>query len=795
MNPIYKFNLSINGVATQQAFPTYNDGLAINFDLQNGEKFFRANLSGEIIFSGPDFDRINTAAFDSRFSLVILISYNAGASWANYWTGTFYKTDCKFDEDTKTVVVTPTVQDRYNDILAGLDKEFNLIDLAPEIVEITADKRPMIQVYVPGDSVIACFLSGMWWEQDCEAVSSEQDLINHYYFALLKTQLVYTASGAVTTEIVPGTDGNYTFAIRSEQSPLGNYWRAELVRLADGATWDYETAVDAPEPTLPLTLSADATTWATGTVLMDSRTINIYGRYILDVDEILGLATYPIPDDDLVPDNRNYRRVIGYAVSNTIFFSSQLTSIPTNWGMYQPGLYYAPPINSNVEMFPVARSSWSIVSVWFAFASLDWFAESSGRKSFAIKDAFPLSSVISVLLKKIAPRITHAGTIVYSQFLYGINPITNINQQLFITPKSNIISSGYDQPAQKAPITLRDVLNMLRDCFRCYWYIDSSNRLRIEHIRYFSNGGSYAGTPVVGVDLTMQRVPGNGKAWAFAKNQYKFDKPAMAARYQFGWMDDVTQLFEGYPIDIVSGFVNPENVEQITIGRFTSDIDFVLLNPESVSKDGFILLSASKETLQIQWQLNKYYNSIAYLDATPYNYGAGQLNVVQYRGQSIHLTLSAIVGAYCFFVDENNNIIQRIEGNIDANFVIPQNAQYLLLSNYFDDVPNPVVYIDAYRTQYYQYGNYWLQNGYAAFVYLQQYYAWDMPAAYYAINGVTYMASGVKKLKKQDVRFPALIDPSINELIKTELGNGTIEKLSINLSSRNATATLSYDTE
>ena len=56
-------------------------------------------------------------------------------------------------------------------------------------------------------------------------------------------------------------------------------------------------------------------------------------------------------------------------------------------------------------------------------------------------------------------------------------------------------------------------------------------------------------------------------------------------------------------------------------------------------------------------------------------------------------------------------------------------------------------------------------------------------------------AYGIKKLKTQTIRFPVLTDPDLTELVKTNLGNGTIEKLSINLSSRSAKATLKYDTE
>ena len=151
------------------------------------------------------------------------------------------------------------------------------------------------------------------------------------------------------------------------------------------------------------------------------------------------------------------------------------------------------------------------MSIWFVFSVVDWLVESSARRTFTIRDTYPLASVISVLLAKIAPGITHEGTTDYSKFLYDeTNPITNVDQRLFITPKSNLVTAGYDQPAQKAPITLKRITDMLRDCFRCYWFIDEQNRFRIEHIQYFRNGGSYSGSPVVGIDLTTQKVPRNG---------------------------------------------------------------------------------------------------------------------------------------------------------------------------------------------------------------------------------------------------------------------------------------------
>ena len=203
-----------------------------------------------------------------------------------------------------------------------------------------------------------------------------------------------------------------------------------------------------------------------------------------------------------------------------------------------------------------------------------------------------------------------------------------LNFDLFIVPKSNIITAGYDQPAQKAPVTLKRILDMLRDCFRCYWFVDDQNRFRIEHISFFRNGGTYEqGDPNIGRDLTVEQVTRNGKKWAFGTSQFQFDKPEMAARYQFGWMDDVTQLFDGNPIDIVSKYVNPDNIEQIDVSQFTSDVDYILLNPGEISKDGFVLLSAKggEKLSGLSYQQGAF--SVGYPVGTTYENGLVNSNV------------------------------------------------------------------------------------------------------------------------------------------------------------------------
>lgn len=821
MNPIYKFHLSA-GNTTQLAYPIYGDDLNKDFETESGQEFFRAKISGELTFVGGDYSLIVSSPFDTQFRIEIFISHDYGQSWESYWRGAFWKTDCDFDDDSKTVIVKPSVLDDYNDVLAGIDKEYNLIDLTPEIVQVKADKRPMIQVYVPGQSVIGCFLSGMWWEQEATPENDETKLVDVFRFALNKSLAIADVSGTMNPQLpelftksftgakfnlaTSGTqdftNGEYTLRYYFNVGGGGATQRWQII-FGTTIMWQFQwSGGTVPTTTLPatFTLSPVSGSGASGTVSIYVHNLPVYSRFVCDTEQINGINTYIIPDDDIVENNRNYHRVIGYYFPDTIYFSNALTETPNQWGLYQPGQYYQQPyLYWSPELFPIARNAWGRVSIWFTFSALDLTVEESGRQPFTIRHAYPLASVISVLLAKIAPGITHEATPEYSEFLYGTN-IIGISQTLLIVPKSNIISAGYDQPAQKAPITLKNVTDMLRDCFRCYWFIDGSGRFRIEHIQYFRNGGSYDNTPGIGVNLVTKKVARNNKPWSFAKNKYKYDKPAMASRYQFGWMDDVTQLFEGFPIDIISKYVNPENIEQINVSRFTSDIDYCLLNPGEISKDGYVLLASTR----VSWRetLNQ---------TATYSWNGGLIRTLSlqgYRGKTMRITVNT--SSSYLSVSQVGTDFSALIGEIDNEpstnktfeFVVDQNAEYIGLY-----IPQPggvaissLQYMDGeYQLPYLNYvvdGNdHYLQNAFVAFCVLQQYYAYDMPARNYSINGRQMTAIGIKRLKKQEINFPSGTDPNLQQLVHTELGNGMIEKLSVNLSSRNVNATLKYDTE
>lgn len=722
MNPIYKFELATeyNGVTNNYAvYPLRKADLAKDYELQQNEKFYRAKLSGKLLFTRNDYTIIANARFETKFTLVVSISWDNGQTWTEYWRGQFWKTDCTFDIDAQTAEVTPVPVDGYTDVLAGMEKEYNLIDLKPEIEHLTITKRPLIQMYVPGESVVSCFLSGMYWEQDCDPVTNENDLVNTYYFALNTKRRVIDISGAMNPQLPTSFDGaepeqsstaftytrngfTFSYIYGSGSGAATTIWSISRNNVVLWSKQEYNR----PPKNAPyeITLAPVSGTDATGDVTIYVHDLHVYGRYLLDTEKLLNLNTYPLPANDIVENNRNYRRAIGYAVNDVVYFSSNTSATPTEWGLKQPGQYYVPPYSfSGTTMYPIGRSHWGDLSIWFAFSVTDWSSEEAGRKEYTLKDAYPLHSVISVLLGKIAPGITHEPTTEYSKFLYSAsNPISGNVFGLYITQKSNILAGDYTQPAQKAPITLKIITDMLRDCFRAYWYVEDG-KFKIEHIQWFKNGGRYTGTPIISRDLTVEKVTRNGKPWAFGTSQYEYNKPTMPERYQFGWMDGVTRAFEGYPIEILSQYVTPGNIEEINVSNFTSDIDYMLLNPGACSKDGFALMAA-----------------------------------------------------------------QNIGGKLKLPFI-------------------------THNIGGVEYRN---QNGFLAFVDLQPaYYIYDLPAYNIRINEQNNVAYGITREKKQTLRMPVVDDPNPTQLIKTFLGTGQVEKISVNLSSRNANVTLMYDTQ
>lgn len=830
MNPIYRFYISKDGATAVEVHPNYGDDLSIEWAKESEQMFHRRSLSDGLTFTGVDYDLImpTPSAYGSEFDIEIQISYDNGANWATYWTGVFYHTDCEIDLDNKILTVTPNVKDDYIEILAGMEKEYNLIDLEPPIHKINLVKRPIIQVYKSGETRISCYVGGMYWEQECQSIFPITTLNQDYHFSYLGGiyDLSFTSvvPGGTTTRAYGywvGIKGTLNQAIGAEFYDSNYHYisyvneQFDIKRRSDDALlWSGYLDSEGHEAIL-LSQTSEADVKAT---LVSNSSDNIFMRYITDATTIDGTSTYALSDSDIVSDNRNYSHVIGFYAPELISYTDTYSTNPTKWGKHNGGGYYKTPLlEEGVTYLPIAKSLWGNIAWWFEYSSLIDHMENKGETLEELRDAYKLSDVINLLLSKFC-NLTF-GSQTSSEFLNGsADPITEAVRTFFITPKTNVKKIDYDNPATNATITLKQLLDMLRDCFKCYWFVDNGE-LRIEHIKYFMQGGDYSGTQGVGINLTTSECVQNGKHLDFGQNKITFDKAEMTARYEFSWMDEATLPFKGEPINMVGPYINKDKIDKIEVSQFSADIDYILMNPADISDDGFVLMGA--KLIGGEWTLpmmaiegvSRYYLQ------NPYCAFIYTQTYYRYDMPTRHYTIGDYPKAY----DIDPYTQSTIGGSI-MNGIWQQSAtndDFLIDVTTFRGDSMTLMAGTAGR-MYYTFVKAAPVWGEAP-VYATGYYTWHMTtnettiavpndAVYLVVlalsGGTDYRprmivvdslvsgeAESTKRNKSQTVQFPCYTDLDTKELIVTSVGNGVIESLNLNLSSRYAEAVIKFSSE
>lgn len=435
-----------------------------------------------------------------------------------------------------------------------------------------------------------------------------------------------------------------------------------------------------------------------GTINLEDMLITyaIWARVLADVDSITNASgqtttLYDLPSDDFVTERVNYRKCVGL-IGLHVIQSGDTVAYPTKYGRTDYGNYFTSNVNypssikSDYLPIPVCKSTWGNTSIW-AIIPNNWRSfESMFMTTYTLKDAYALSDAIKALLHKIDPLIKFDGTKEYSQFLYDENfnagiatfDTLRVGYKPYITPKSNVLKGNYDQAAQKAEVTFEQIMNMLRDCFRCYWFIDDNNRLRIEHISYFMSGMSYSSKNAQ-IDLTTKYDKFNRKPVLYVQEETSYTKDDLNSRYEFGWMDDSSDIFEDIEIDMQSVYTQSDKTEEINSEVFSTDVDLMLYAPDKFSNDGFVLMMAKDGKVPIisvsdlrDDEYNKTYTAL------PQNYLCSWLYLARYYmadmpAKTINYTRAPSADAYRVsglkqFV--NQDVKFQTQDTIDLNMPI-----------------------------------------------------------------------------------------------------------------------------
>lgn len=727
--PKYKFYISKNNGDKVEVRPHYKE-LNKKYAKESGQEFFRISLDGKINLFGSDYEIINQSSIEDQLIFIVDKYNNTSKKWVEYYRGEFSKTDCKFDHDKKKCELKTTAVDGYTEVMNKYENTYDLIKLAPEISKINLHKRSLMQVYISGANSISNFFGGIYWEDDVnEAIDDYDTLVNKYYFSYIKAGNEFYVRGAGISDVngvYAGTNGywscwnGYTCYMGTDTPMTKAY--IYIKRNSDGAVlyqsvkqWMFTNAGDCYIGRNNIEM-VNVSNPSDKFTIESPFLYRIYQRLLCDVDTISDSEgvknTYNLPSDDFVTDNRNYKKCIG--LNGGLFFcTSRTVTEPTKYGLNDYGEYFTNefiPASAGIgRPLPISKNSWANASLWYVYDSYYDYFEERLRKQYTLKDSYSIGAAIKAILKKIDPNITHEPTSEYSQFLYGSsNPLGMERFYVYITQKTNILKGDYNRPAQKAEASLEELMKMLRDCFRCYWYIED-NKFKIEHIYFFMNGGSYSGKSNYQLDFTKLTDQFNKKLSSYFQSEIEYDKSDLNQRYEFAWMDDVTDLFGGNTIDVKSNYIQKDKTEEINIGQFSSDVDYMLFNPSNFSEDGFALLCPVK------------------------------------NGSTLELPIITVNG----LVDENKDIYTAVA-----------------------------------------------QNWYASWIYLQNFYLWDMPAYSIESNVLNYLyARDIKKCMKHTIEFPTEEDPDELELIKTAFGNGKIDEISIGLDTRIAKVNLLYRPE
>lgn len=758
--------------------------LESKYKKETGQVFFRSSLEGSIKIFGTDFDFINSQSLETKYVLIV-----TNADGKVLALNSFAKTDCKLDATRHSIELKLSSIDRYSKLMNKYDNTYDLIKLSPAITPLTLTKRLLYQFYIQGANSVSCYANGTYWEQDVnEAIDDANALRNKYYFAenftkqeiiIEKEQSEYFAGTYIRDESYNGyrwihtTKSNLVFWL----DPLSDSEKANY----NTAAWPYGSILNAATGSHPTNTTGESrnslywikfndtsTFGSLNTPNLKSKSVyctsyankkfdgvfnsgsgadyklnkvldntyafnlrdclidyTIWGRILADVDTAIEQSTgqvktlYDLPKDDFVSERVNYRKCIGL-IGLQVKQTGYTVTHPTKYGRNDYGEYFT---NNFVNAFtktehmpvPISRSSWTNTSLWAIIPDTWNIFESQFRSKYILKDAFSLADVIKALLHKIDPLVKFEATAEYSEFLYGGDTSTpiipfdgsRVGYVPFIAPKSNVLKGNYDQAAQKAEITFEQLMNMLRDCFRCYWYIDDDNRFRIEHISYFMKGLSYT-SPNIQLDLTKKHDKFNDKVILYSQEVTSYNKDDLSSRYEFSWMDDATDMFDDMEINVNSIYVQSDKTEEINSEVFSTDIDLMLYAPDKFSNDGFALMMANKDTGKVP--------------------------------------------------------IAAVPGLRDDEYVYEYSA-------------TP-------------------QNYLCSWLYLARYYMLDMPAYHidYTRAPLTdaYRVTGIKQFKQQDIEFQTSKKIDLNKAIKTSVGTGIIDSLSVNIDTLLISATLVY---
>lgn len=624
---------------TRTCFPLHGDDLNISIDRAEGEWYYTRNLDGKLVFERDDYDWIMDCEFDGTFTLDIKESHDNGATWFDYFTGTFSRASLEIDQDNHTATLNGLKEGVEDLIKNGAKEDYDLMKLIPdsEAKEVQGQVPPALamvdecsSVSKPTKSDIFCnaaLTSGgynsdtdLFWALDKNmaaistanlcAIIAEAKVQSGIYKGMYSGIVIYSTG---QKQWIDNVQRKYTVYITSVGGILNNSDYTKTLKF--GLYYDNNTnnrhayirfyldnmLVETKQIT---DMYMDNPYYSPIAYTINGGFIQIQLHYIY-----ASLLTQAIPVVNFLPrlnylDTSNYYKGIrpfNNSDDGLVVFSSVRTVDQPNGHRLVPGTgeqgeapqYFAPP-NTTHNWIPLAEDNWNYASMWYTIqpSVANGLDDPAKIGTFRWTRCWTIGCCIMHLLKRITnDKVVFSESTDYSQFLYGNpNPVEGHEPfQWLVTQKSNVMRPAAGG-ASRCIVCLDWFLELLRNAFNCYYWFERRNDgrydFRIEHVEYFRRGGAYQGDLADQLDLTRLKPYRNflrngqpAKRYADQTNKYTFDLDGMVEKYTYSWQGDGGgDDFKGNPMYFRAGWIEKGSSDDRQVDNIFADLGWLMLN-------------------------------------------------------------------------------------------------------------------------------------------------------------------------------------------------------------------------
>ena len=657
--------------------PRY-EGLKIRESRPSGKMYYQKELEGNVTFTGVDFYEVNGCALRTKFTLVVYMR-GRGEVARCY----FRKTDCKWDVNHEICEVDVSAWNPYKKIESGRDNEYNLVKLLTDKRTLNFYTYPSSELYIQGDTKLYAFAidAGKGIAVNVENPTTDGDILSSQFGPATRgvTRSGYIEEGTYAGKYVGENDyadaqigssafyymyregGTYAIEFQRIADPISEdvnrkRWDASLlnietdtvIRTVTGIAYDYSSSK------YPAIANLTSINFGIGYPFVELRCWVPWGRLVSQ-----GEIGYLIED--------NIRGNVGKMYYRPRYNFVTISTNESESGEYRienTNMYYAPPTDTD-EWVPVYTESWFRgISIWasateirtvdgYTYKNTPWDIDIRDyKRKVQVNDFYPLGDVIKAVVHEIDPDLHFECDTDHSQFLFDTtNPVSSLQQgNLYISQKSNILNLGYDYPAWQAPITWGKIETLLNNAFNCYWDIYESNgerHLRIEHYTFYNGAMGYNTTmsQIRQHDLKAAYRNSTPCTYADKTNRWEWDKgneSGSANRYEYGWMDTQSAIFDGQAVEVPEDYqlFEDTNVEERKVDWFSSDIDFLTSVQAECSSDGFVVVMEGEPRWVIRGHANyagqNYQLSFEYLQTVARYLFAGMYSKTLKVGDTVY---------------------------------------------------------------------------------------------------------------------------------------------------------------